>query len=587
MTAPSGMDRFSGAMRAVRGQFPALVLLSCILNLLLLVTSIYMLQVYDRVLSSGSLDTLLWLTLVAVFAIVIYGVLEQSRRKTLARMSGWLDAELTVPVLRRAMETRLAGKSGGAGPREVADLRRFYGGDTVLAFLDAPWSIVFLCFIWLLHPALGLFATLGAIALLGLAIANDSLTREGQLKLARVQKVQQDNATHFVGAGETIGPLGMARNVFGAWGRVQSEIAASQQGLADKTTVILSVARTLRQGLQIGILGLGAYLVLGGEATAGAMIASSIVMGRALAPIERATTAWRSFVAARAARASLAELFADVARAETARVALPRPTGQFAFENVLFAPPGSSEPLLQNLSFSLDPGQNCAVLGPSGAGKSTLCRLAVGAWPANRGHVRLDGADVFDWNPEDLGPHIGYLPQQVELLPGTVAQNIARFRDIESAAVVQAARLAGVHELILSLPNGYETEISLHSQRVSLGQKQRLALARAVYGNPAFVVLDEPNANLDEIGDRALIETLGALKRAGTTVLIVTHQASVLKCADMVLAIRDGTVAAFGPRDQILKPVRRVLPMLPASSKIGIRETAALDEGQDNISVGE
>jgi PrtD family type I secretion system ABC transporter len=583
MMAPSGSDRLSTAMRAVRRQFPVLILLSCLLNLLLLVTSIYMLQVYDRVLSSGSLDTLVWLTLIAVFAIVIYSVLEQSRRKTLARMGGWLDTELTAPVLRQAMEARLAGKDGLAGPRDVADLRRFYSGDAVLAFLDAPWSVVFLAFIWLLHPVLGIFATTGAVALLALALANDALTRDRQVRLSKMTKAQQDNATRFVDAGETIGPLGMAQAVFGAWGRSQNDIAAEQQTVTDRTTTILSIARGLRQGLQIGILGLGAYLVLTGETTAGAMIAASIVMGRALAPIERATGAWRSFVAARVARANLAELFAGAVRSEAARVSLPRPRGRFAFDNVLFAAPGTSEPVLHGMSFALEPGQNCAVLGPSGAGKSTLCRLAVGAWRPSRGHVRLDGADVFDWNPEDLGPHIGYLPQQVELLPGTVAQNIARFREIDSKAVVQAATTAGVHELILALPNGYETEISLHSRRISLGQRQRLALARAIYGNPAFVVLDEPNANLDEVGDRALIETLGALKRAGTTVLIVTHQASVLKCADMVLAIRDGTVAAFGPRDQILKPVRRVAPVAQESAA-----DAPARAGQpENISVGE
>lgn len=587
MMAYPGKDRFSEAMRAIRGQFPVLIVLSCVLNLLLLVTSIYMLQVYDRVLSSGSLDTLVWLTIIAVFAIAIYGVLEQSRRKTLARMAGWLESELTVPVLRWAMEIRLAGKSGGAGPREVADLRKFYGGDAVLSLLDAPWSLVFLCFIWLLHPTLGLFATVGAMVLLGLAIANDLLTRDRQVRLSKMQKAQQDNASRFVDVGETIGPLGMAGSVFSAWGRAQNEIAASQQALADKTTVILSVSRTLRQGLQIGILGLGAYLVLGGEASAGAMIASSILMGRSLAPIERATSAWRSFVAARAARASLAEVFADVARAEIRRVSLPRPTGRFSFENVLFAAHGSHEPLLHELTFSLEPGQNCAVLGPSGAGKSTLCRLAVGAWRANRGHVRLDGADVFEWNAEDLGPHIGYLPQQVELLPGTVAQNIARFRDVDSAATVHAAKLAGVHELILGLPNGYETEVSLYAQRISLGQKQRIALARAIYGNPAFVVLDEPNANLDETGDRALIEALGALKRAGTTVLLVTHRPSVLKCADMVLALRDGTVAAFGPSDQILRPVRRVQAMPAESSENGLRKAAELEDRSGDVMAGE
>jgi PrtD family type I secretion system ABC transporter len=372
----------------------------------------------------------------------------------------------------------------------------------------------------------------------------------------------------------------MARAVFGAWGRRQNEIAAEQQILTDRTTTILSIARSLRQGLQIGILGVGAYLVLAGEVTAGAMIAASIVMGRALAPIERATGAWRAFVAARAALASLTELFASVARSEAPRVTLPRPKGRFVFDNVLFAAPGTSEPVLHGMSFALEPGQNCAVLGPSGAGKSTLCRLAVGAWRPARGHVRLDGADVFDWNPEDLGPHIGYLPQQVELLPGTVAQNIARFREIDSGAVVRAAMTAGVHELILALPDGYETQISPHSRLISLGQRQRLALARAIYGNPAFVVLDEPNANLDEMGDRALVETLEALKQAGTTVLIVTHQASVLKCADTVLAIRDGTVAAFGPRDQILKPVRRVAPVSAGPGGSGKVQQVPSDQSQ-------
>ncbi|WP_135450999.1 type I secretion system permease/ATPase [Tabrizicola caldifontis] len=585
MTPTPGADRLTLALRAVRRQFPVLVLLSCLLNLLLLVTNIYMLQVYDRVLSSGSLDTLIWLTLIAVFAIVIYGVLEHARRKTLARTASWLDDQLSAPMLQQAMESRLAGRSGRAGTRDVGDLRRFYAGDAVLAFLDAPWSVVFLAFIWLLHPALGVFATVGALALLGLALANDALTRNRQMQLAQMAKAQQDNANRFVDAGETIGPLGMAQGVFGTWGRAQSTLNAEQQTLSDRTTTILSIARSLRQGLQIGILAAGAYLVLNGQTTAGAMIAASIVMGRALAPIERATGAWRAFVAARAARANLTDLFAEAARSDAPRVMLPRPQGRLSFENVIYAPPGSSVPVLHGISFALEPGQNCAVLGPSGSGKSTLCRLAVGAWRPTRGHVRLDGADVFDWSPEDLGPHIGYLPQQVELLPGTVAQNIARFREIDSNAVVRAAKIAGVHELILALPNGYETEISLHSHRISLGQRQRLALARAIYGDPAFVVLDEPNSNLDQVGDRALIETLAALKRSGTTVLIVTHQASVLKCADMILAMHDGTVAGFGPRDQLLQPVRHVPTMaVRRAGSAAVQPDAGLPE---NVTAGE
>ncbi|MEI3854022.1 MULTISPECIES: type I secretion system permease/ATPase [unclassified Ensifer] len=588
MLPHTSTTRLAEVMAAVRRELPLLIVLSCLLNLLLLVASIYMLQVYDRVLSSGSLDTLLWLTLIAIFAIVIYGALEQARRVVLSRAAGWLDGELNVPMLRRAMEVRLSGKEGRAGTRDVADLRTFYAGDAVLAFLDMPWSVIFLAFIWALHPALGVVATAGAVVLLGLALANDALTRDRQKRVAAFTKTHQENAMRYVDAGETIAPLGMAQAVFERWRRRQAEVVAEQQLLADRTTTIVSISRSLRLILQIAILAVGAYFVLLGEITAGAMIAGSIVMGRALAPIERATGAWRAFVAARSAHANLKELFAGTTRDARDRVVLPRPKGGLAFENVVYVPPGSQEPVLNAVSFAIQPGENCAVVGPSGAGKSTLCRLAVGAWKPIKGHVRLDAADVFDWDPEDLGPHIGYLPQQVELLPGTVAQNIARFGEVDSSALIRAAQIAGVHELILSLPDGYQTEITLHSQRISLGQRQRLGLARALYGDPAFVVLDEPNANMDEAGDRALIEVLTTLKQLRTTVLIVTHRASVLKCADKVLALHNGIVAGFGPRAQMVRQVR------PAGSTVAMPLQALRPEepsqvlgGENRLSAGE
>lgn len=575
-------------MSAIRRQFPLLIVLSCLLNLLLLVGSIYMLQVYDRVLSSGSLDTLLWLTLIAIFAVMSYGVLEQARRMILGRAAGWLDSELNAPMLKRAMEVRLADKEGRAGTRDVADLRAFYTGDAVLALLDMPWSVIFLAFIWALHPALGMVATAGALLLLGLALANDALTRNRQKQVAAVIKSHQENAMLYVDAGETIAPLGMAQAVFDRWRRRQAEVVAEQQLLADRTTTILSISRSLRQLLQIAILAVGAYLVLLGEVTAGAMVAGSIVMGRALAPIERATSAWRSFVAARGAYANLKELFAGTSCGECDRVALPRPKGGLVFENVIYLPPGGREPVLNVINFELKPGENCAVVGPSGAGKSTLCRLAVGAWKPAKGHVRLDGADVFHWDPEDLGPHIGYLPQQVDLLPGTVAQNIARFGEVDSNALIRATQIAGVHELILSLPDGYETEIALHSRRISLGQRQRLGLARALYGDPAFLVLDEPNANMDEAGDRALIDALTTLKRLGTTVLIVTHRASVLKCADKVLALQGGTVAAFGPREQMVRQVQPAGSIVTRPSQAPPLEEPSRVLGRENrLSAGE
>lgn len=563
MPCQTSTTRLAEVTGAVRRQFPLLIALSCLLNLLLLVSTIYMLQVYDRVLSTGSLDTLLWLTVIALFAITIYGVLEQSRRMTLGRMAGWIDTELNAPMLKRAMEARLAGEDGRAGIRDVSDLRNFYGSDAALAFLDTPWSVIFLAFMWALHPAIGLVGTLGGVLLLGLAVANDLLTRERQQRAAADARGSQDNAIRLVEAGETIGPLGMARQVFEQWRLHYAKIGAEQQSLRDKTTIILSLSRSIRIALQVAILGIGAYYALAGEITAGAMIAGSIVMGRALAPIERVTSAWRAFIAARSAYADLTALFARAERDKSGRVSLPRPSGRLEFEDVFYIPPGGHDPILHGIRFALEQGENCAVVGPSGAGKSTLCRLAVGAWKPAKGHVRLDGADVFDWHPEDLGPHIGYLPQQVEFLPGTVAQNIARFREIESKALVRAAQLAGVHELILALPDGYETEIALPSQRISLGQRQRLGLARALYGDPAFVVLDEPNANMDEAGDRALIEALATLKQLNVTVMIVTHRASVLKSADKVVALRRGAVAAFGPRDQVIRPVQSAAAVAP------------------------
>ncbi|MFC6658485.1 ABC transporter transmembrane domain-containing protein [Roseibium salinum] len=308
MSQQTDSNRLAQVMSAVRRQFPALVVLSCLVNLLLLVTSIYMLQVYDRVLSSGSMDTLLWLTVIAVFAVAVYSVLEQSRRMILSRAAGWLDSELNAPMLRRAMEVRLAGKGGRAGTRDVADLRKFYASDAILAILDAPWSIIFIAFIWVLHPILGVVATAGALILLSLALANDALTRNRQKQVAAATKTHQDAAMRYVDAGETINPLGMARAVFDRWRDGQGQVVAEQQLLADRTAKILSMSRGLRLVLQIAILAAGARLVLQGEITAGAMIAASIVMGRALAPIERATGAWHSYVAARSARSNLTEL---------------------------------------------------------------------------------------------------------------------------------------------------------------------------------------------------------------------------------------------------------------------------------------
>jgi PrtD family type I secretion system ABC transporter len=542
---------------AVKRQFPALLVVSCLVNLLLLVSAIYMLQVYDRVLSSGSMDTLLWLTVGALVALVFYGLLEQARRLILSRASLWLETELSGPVIRGAMTARLAGTGLDAGLRDVADLRGFIGGDAVLAFLDAPWTPVFIAFIWLVHPALGLLAIGGAVVLFLGALVNDLITRKPQQQAGAVLRRSQTAAQQYVDSAETIRPLGMTGALLARWQERQRDARSAQQRLTEQTSAILSSSRALRLALQVMILGLGAYYVLQGQLTAGAMIAASIILGRALAPIERSISAWRSFVAARAAYVNLKRVFVgDAAPSEA--VQLPRPAGRLTAEEVYCLAPQSRETILENISFQLAPGETCAIVGPSGSGKSSLCRLLVGAWKPARGHVRLDGADVSAWDPEDLGQYLGYLPQVVELFPATVAQNIARMREASSAEVIAAAKLAGVHELILRLPDGYETDVGLHGGRISGGQRQRLGLARALFGDPALVVLDEPNSNLDNEGEQALMTALGHLKRLGRTVIIVTHQAAALRAVDKILVLREGSLAGFGDRDQILKAPRQV-----------------------------
>jgi ATP-binding cassette subfamily C exporter for protease/lipase len=555
MATPSKQLSFAAAMAGIRRQLPALVTFSFLANLLLLVSAIYMLQIYDRVLSSGSMDTLLWLTVVALAAIAIYGLLEHARRLILGRIGSWLEGELSGPVIRRSMEARLAGATGAdASLRDVADLRGFIGGEGILAFLDAPWMPVFIAFIWLMHPMLGLLAAAGAAVLFLGALANDLMTRTRQQRTVAVLRQNQAAALRFVESAETITPLGMAGTVLARWQARWQDGHAERQRLAETTAAIGNFSRAFRLALQVMILGLGAYYVLQGQMTAGGMIAASIILSRALSPIERSIGAWRSFVSAKAAYRNLQRLL-GTANPEAISVRLPRPHGRLAVQELLYLAPQSRDMIINNVSFEVEPGQTCAIVGPSGAGKSSLCRLLVGAWKPSHGHVRLDGADVSTWDPEDLGPYIGYLPQQVEVFPGTVAENITRLREVDSAALIAAAKLAGIHDMILRLPDGYKTDVGLHGNRISLGQRQRIGLARALFGDPPLIVLDEPNSNLDSEGDQALIRALAHLKQQGRTILIVTHQPVPLQLADKILVLKEGSVAAFGNRDEILKMI--------------------------------
>ncbi|WP_287260578.1 type I secretion system permease/ATPase [Mesorhizobium sp.] len=579
MTQPR--PQFQEVMHLARRQVPALLVFSLLANLLLLASTVYMLQIYDRVLSSGSIDTLMWLTLAVIGAIAVYGLLEQARRMILGHISQWLDDQLSVPVIERAMEARLAGGSSlETGLKDVSDLRGFVAGDGMLTFLDAPWTPVFLAFMWFLHPALGLVGIAGAILLFCGALANDFLTRRKSQEAAAGLRRNQAAAGQYIDGAETLRSLGMSEPALQRWEEKQQSFMTIQAQLLGRTTTIGSLSRSLRLALQVAVLGLGAYFVLRSELTAGSMIAASILLSRALAPIERSIGAWRSLVTARTARRNLTRLFADTGPRQSGGVILPRPQGRLKLEDVYYYAPGTQQALMNKVSFNVVAGETFGVIGPSGSGKTTLCRLMVGTLRPSLGHVRLDEAEVANWPCNQLGMHIGYLPQQVDLFPGTIAENIARLRDVDSAAVIAAAQAAGIHEMILRMPNGYQTEVGPHGARISRGQRQRIALARALFGNPALIVLDEPNTGLDGDGEIALLSVLRDLKERGCTVILVSHQTYLLRTADHVVFMHDGAVKMFGTRDEVLGALggqhKPTAVPTPGQDKIAINVPARL-----------
>lgn len=547
-------------MRSARGQMPALFIFSFFANLLLLSTPVYMLQIFDRVLSSGSTDTLIWLSIIVVVAILVYGLIEQVRKRLLTRVGDWIDGQLSPVVIRRAIQAKLQGSRAEATLDDVSDVRGFIGGDAILAFLDAPWMPVFLAVIWMLHPILGAIGIAGALVLFGIAILNDWLTRRKQSSVSSQYRASTGAASRYIESADTLSPLGMTGVLVNRWSERRRPVRADGVSLTDTNTRLSNLSRALRLMLQVAILGTGAALVQLAELTPGGMIAASIVLARALSPVERSITAWRSYVSFRTARGRLSDLFREVPESD-ASLELPRPEGEYVVEAVRFMAPGMTTPILKKVDFKLKPGETCGVIGPSGSGKSTLCKLLVGACRPDFGTVRLDGADVSIWDPEKLGPHIGYLAQEVELFPGSIAENIARMGDAEDAEIVAAAKLVGAHDMILKMPEGYETEVGLHGGNLSGGQRQRVGLARALFREPAVLILDEPNSNLDGDGELALMRAIAASKKRGCTIVIVAHQPNMLRFSDKVLVLKDGLAAKFGPRDEVLQSLMKSAPI--------------------------
>ncbi|MBI5162354.1 MAG: type I secretion system permease/ATPase [Magnetospirillum sp.] len=559
MASPaSRIPTLRAVLDACRGAVSATALFSFCANLLLFVSPLYMLQVYDRVMASRSGSTLIMLTLIACFLLAVLGSLEGLRSRLLVRAGARIDRLLSGRAFTAVFSASVKSPGGGGAAvlRDLDTVRDFTTGPGLLVFCDAPWAPLFIAVAFVLHPLLGSVTLAGGVLIFALAVVNELSTRKALKEASSVGMAAGAFADASLRNAEVLHAMGMLPAIARRWQARHDTALAMQSQAADRAGLLLAVSKFVRLFLQSAILGLGAWLAIDDQITGGSIIAASIIMGRALAPIEMAVGHWKGFINARTAYARLDSLLTAEAEAER-RLTLPRPLGAVSADKLFVVPPGSRAAVLKGVSFALQPGEILGVVGPSAAGKSTLARVLMGIWPAGSGAVRLDGADIAAWNRDEVGPALGYLPQDVELFDGTVAENIARFGELDAAKEVAAAQKAGVHEIILTLADGYDTRIGDGGRVLSGGQRQRIGLARAMYGDPAFVVLDEPNSNLDTAGEQALVEAVVGLKSRGATTVVVTHRLSILGCVDKILVLAGGEVELFGPRDEVLARLAR------------------------------
>ena len=540
-------------LRSFKSTFVTVGVFSAIINLLMLAPSLYMLQVYDRVLGSRNEITLLMLTLLIVGAYLFMGGLELIRSFVLVRVGAQFDMTLNKRVYTAAFEQNLkqAGFNAGQSLADLTNLRQFLTGNALFAFFDAPWFPIYLIVIFMFEPVLGLFALAGTVLLIILAVVNERVTKE-PLAEANSMSIQANTlATNNLRNAEVIESMGMLPNLMGRWFKLHGKFLGLQASASQKAGVVSGLTKFVQMSMQSLVLGLGALLVLDNKITPGMMIAASILLGRTLQPVQQVIAVWKSVSGARSAYERL-EALLETNPAREAGMALPKPQGALTLDNVTAAPPGVKTPIVKGVSFAIAPGDVLGVLGPSGSGKSTLARLLVGVWPSMIGKVRLDGADIYQWNKAELGPHVGYLPQDVELFAGSISENIARFGEVDAEKVVQAARRAGVHDMILQFPQGYDTKLGDGGAGLSGGQKQRIGLARAMYDDPALIVLDEPNSNLDDVGEQALLAAVLDLRQRGKTIVMISHRPSAVQVTTKLLLMRDGAVHMFGPTNQVL-----------------------------------
>jgi PrtD family type I secretion system ABC transporter len=576
----------TAALKDCRRAFASVAAFSAVVNLLMLAGPIYMLQIYDRVLASRSIPTLIALTVFLVGALAFQGLLDGIRARVVVRAAALLDKRLATTVHAAVMYFARARIHPGDAQQPVRDLdqiRAFLTGAGPVAIVDLPWVPFFLALCFMIHPWLGVLALAGALFLLAVTLLTErssrthtrNLVRDGSMRSAMIEADRRNS--------ESAVAMGMTGILAKRWVAVNDSYVTSIGQSADVVGAYGSMSKVLRLLLQSAMLGLGAYLVIRQELSAGGMIAASIMMGRALAPIETAIANWRGFVAARESTRRLSETLARLPP-QTAAIELPKPTQNLDVA-IVVAAPGAATPILNKVEFKLNAGDVCGVIGPSGCGKTSLARVLTGIWPPARGTVRLDGAALDQWEPDQRGRHLGYVSQTVELFDGSIGENIARMStEPDSAAVLAAARLAGAHDMIVRLPNGYDTRIGEGGVSLSAGQRQRIGLARALYGDPFLIVLDEPNSNLDGDGEAALQQAIMQIKARGAIVMMIAHRQSSLVACDKALVLMNGAQQAFGPRDAVLAKVLQQRPAqaAPAAASGGLRVVAESKSGSES-----
>ena len=582
MRSPSA-NSLHNALKACRESFLCVGFFSFFINALMLVPTFYMLQVYGRVITSGSLTTLSMLTLIMTGLVITLGCLEWTRSRIMVRVSNRLDMLLSRQVykasFKRALES--GGMDASAQPlNDLTGLRQFLSGNGLFAFFDAPWLPIYIAVMFMFHPWFGWVATGSALLLLLLAFINERLTGPTLAQANKEHIGASLYTTKNLRNAEVIESMGMLETLMDRWWNRQKNVLLLQSRASDKGAMISTLSRSFRILVQSLILGLGAYLAVDHQVGAGLVFAGSVLLGRALAPIDLMIGSWKGFIAARSQYARLNAILAKQ-QAQPERMALPAPKGDVQAENLTVAAPGSTIPIIKNISFSVPAGCVVGIIGPSAAGKSTLARALLGIWAPLQGVVRLDGADISAWDKHDLGPYIGYLPQDIELFEGSVSDNIARFTRVDSEQVILAATTAGVHEMILLLPDGYDTVIGGDGVVLSGGQRQRIGLARALYGSPRLIILDEPNSNLDEVGDRALIAALHKIRLSGATLFVITHRTNIVSQLDRLMVMSNGGISLFGPRELVLTELNA--QQAPKQTMQADTAMAAVANGKDGF----